>query len=80
MSLFRFSVEQIVSRNRLGLEMVLENEILCGAQKCMEVKQREKELLTDFPLDFMQSQQANQFQSTEQCCCRVCHKRQAYKF
>ena len=31
------------------------------AQNCMEVKQREKELLTDFPLDFMQSQQANQF-------------------
>ena len=41
--------------------MVLKNEILYGAQNCMEVKQREKELLTDFPLDFMQSQQANQF-------------------
>lgn len=27
----------------------------------MEVKQREKELLTDFPLDFMQSKQAISF-------------------
>lgn len=80
MSLFRFSAEQILSRSRLGLETVLKNEILYGAQKRMEVKQREKELLTDFPFDFMQSQQANQFQSTEQCCCRVCNKRQAYKF
>ena len=61
MNLFRFSIEQILSRNRLGLEMLLKNEILYGAQKCMEVKQREKELLTDFPLDFMQPKQANQF-------------------
>lgn len=37
MSLFRFSVEQILSRSRLGLETVLKNEILYGAQKCMEV-------------------------------------------
>lgn len=50
------------------------------AQNCMEVKQREKELLTDFPLDFMRSQQANQFYNTEQCCCGVCNKLQAYKF
>lgn len=61
MNLFRFSIEQILSRNRLGLEMAPKNEIFYGAQNWMEVKQREKELLTDFPLDFMQSQQANQF-------------------
>ena len=30
MNLFRFSIEQILSRNRLGLEMALKNELYGG--------------------------------------------------